>query len=33
MGTSVEMIDQTYGHLIHDADATEAALLDEWDAR
>lgn len=32
MGTSVEMIDQTYGHLVHDADATEAAILDAWDA-
>ena len=32
MGTSVEMIDRTYGHLVHDADAVESDRLDEWDA-
>lgn len=31
MGTSVEMIDRTYGHLAPDADAYEADLLDAWD--
>ena len=31
MGTSVEMIDRTYGHLAPDADAYEADLLDDWD--
>lgn len=33
MGTSVEMIDRTYGHLVHDADRHEADRLDAWDAR
>lgn len=33
MGTSVEMIDRTYGHLQHDAASREAELLDDWDAR
>jgi integrase len=33
MGTSVDMIDKTYGHLAPDADAYEAELLDAWDAR
>lgn len=33
MGTSVEMIDRTYGHLVHDADQSEADRLDAWDAR
>jgi hypothetical protein len=28
----VEMIDTTYGHLVHDADAIEADRLDAWDA-
>ena len=32
MGTSVEMINATYGHLVHDADAAEVATLDAWDA-
>ena len=31
MGTSVEMIDRTYGHLVRDADALESRMLDEWD--
>jgi integrase len=31
MGTSVEMIDRTYGHLAPNADAYEADLLDAWD--
>ena len=31
MGTSVEMIDRTYGHLAPNADAYEAELLDAWD--
>jgi len=33
MGTSVEMIDRTYGHLAPDADAYEVELLDAWDGR
>jgi integrase len=33
MGTSVEMIDRTYGHLAPDADEFELGLLDAWDAR
>ena len=33
MGTSLEMIQATYGHLVHDADATDAAALDAFDAR
>jgi integrase len=32
MGTSVNMIDQTYGHLITGADAHERELLDAFDA-
>jgi integrase len=31
MGTSVEMIDRTYGHLLPDADDAERGLLDTWD--
>lgn len=31
MGTSVEMIDQTYGHLAADAGDHERGLLDAWD--
>ena len=33
MGTSVEMIDRTYGHLAPDAEDYERGLLDEFDAR
>ena len=33
MGTSLAMIDATYGHLAPDAEETERALLDAWDAR
>ncbi|MDQ3858886.1 MAG: hypothetical protein M3327_10650 [Actinomycetota bacterium] len=33
MGTSVEMIDRTYGHLAPDAEASERDLLDTYDAR
>jgi hypothetical protein len=33
MGTSLEMIDQTYGHLAPDADDYELGLLDAFDAR
>jgi integrase len=33
MGTSVEMIDRTYGHLAPDAEAYERDLLDTYDAR
>lgn len=33
MGTSVEMIDQTYGHLAPDADEWELGRLDAFDAR
>lgn len=32
MGTSVEMIDRTYGHLAPDAKDYERGLLDAWDA-
>jgi integrase len=32
MGTSVEMIDRTYGHLAPDAEAYERTLLDAYDA-
>jgi integrase len=32
MGTSVAMIERTYGHLAHDADDYERSLLDAWDA-
>lgn len=31
MGTSVEMIDRTYGHLVRDSDDHEAGLLDAFD--
>jgi integrase len=31
MGTSVEMINATYGHLVHDADLLELDILDAWD--
>jgi hypothetical protein len=33
MGTSVEMIDQTYGHLAPDADEWELGRLDAFDSR
>ncbi len=33
MGTSVEMIDRTYGHLAPDADTYETDLLDVWDTK
>ena len=33
MGTSVKMIDQTYGHLADDAEAQNLSLLNEWDGR
>lgn len=33
MGTSVDMIDRTYGHLAPDAEAYERDLLDAYDAR
>jgi hypothetical protein len=33
MGTSVEMIDRTYGHLAPDAEAYERELLDAFDAK
>ena len=33
MGTSLEMIDRTYGHLAPDADEYELRLLDTFDAR
>ncbi len=33
MGTSLQMIDQTYGHLAPDADDYELGLLDAYDAR
>jgi integrase len=33
MGTSVEMIDRTYGHLAADAEEYERNLLDAFDAR
>jgi hypothetical protein len=33
MGTSVAMIDATYGHLAPDAEEHERALLDAYDAR
>jgi hypothetical protein len=32
MGTSVEMIDRTYGHLAPDAEEYERGLLDAYDA-
>jgi len=31
MGTSVEMIDRTYGHLAPDAEEYERGLLDAFD--
>jgi integrase len=31
MGTSVQMIEKTYGHLAHDADEYERTQLDAWD--
>lgn len=33
MGTSVEMIDRTYGHLAADAEEYERPLLDAYDAK
>ena len=33
MGTSVEMIDRTYGHLLPDAVDHERGLLDAFDAK
>ena len=33
MGTSLEMIDRTYGHLLPDAVDYERGLLDAFDAR
>jgi integrase len=33
MGTSLEMIDQTHGHLAPDAEAVELALLNAYDAK
>ena len=33
MGTSVELIDRTYGHLASDAEDYERALLDAYDAK
>ena len=33
MGTSVQMIDRTYGHLAPDAEEYERSLLDAYDAR
>jgi integrase len=33
MGTSVEQIDKTYGHLLPDAEEYERGLLDAFDAR
>ena len=32
MGTSVEQIDKTYGHLVRGEDARESEMLDERDA-
>jgi integrase len=32
MGTSVDMIDRTYGHLAPDAEAVEIAMLNAYDA-
>jgi hypothetical protein len=32
MGTSVEMIDRTYGHLAPDAEEYERTLLDAFDS-
>ncbi len=33
MGTSVKMIDQTYGHLAEDAETQNLSLLNAWDGR
>lgn len=33
MGTSVQMIDRTYGHLAHDAEDQDGDLLDAYDGR
>ena len=33
MGTSVQMIDSTYGHLAQDAEDQDRGLLDAYDAR
>ena len=33
MGTSVDMIDRTYGHLAPDAESYERELLDAFDAK
>jgi hypothetical protein len=33
MGTSVEMIDRTYGHLAPDAEEYERSLLDAYNAK
>jgi integrase len=33
MGTSVEMIDRTYGHLAPDAEEYERGLLDAWNSK
>jgi hypothetical protein len=33
LGTSVEMIDRTYGHLAPDAEEYERGLLDAFDAK
>lgn len=33
MGTSVQMIDRTYGHLAHDAEDQDRDLLDAYDSR
>jgi hypothetical protein len=32
MGTSVQMIDETYGHLAQDAEDQDRGLLDAYDA-
>jgi integrase len=33
MGTSVQMIDATYGHLAHDAEDQDRDLLDAYDGQ
>jgi hypothetical protein len=33
MGTSIQMIDRTYGHLTHDSEATILARLEMYVAR
>jgi integrase len=33
MGTSVQMIDRTYGHLAHDAEDQDRGLLNAYDDR